>query len=79
MSQTNDLASAFPEHKEQIHVLKATNGHFKRLNDEYEKLSKELHRIETGAETPEDAYVEQLKKLRLAVMDQLAHMLAEAA
>ncbi len=79
MSETNDLASAFPEHRERIHQLKTSNNHFKKLNEQYEKLSKELHRIENGVETPEDAYTEQLKKLRLAVMDEIAHLLAQAA
>lgn len=79
MSYENDLAHEFPQHKETMHTLKATDAHFKRLFDEYDVLSKELHRIAVEVETPDDAYVESCKKKRLALKDEIAGMLAKAA
>lgn len=79
MSYENDLAHEFPQYKERMHTLKMTDGHFKRLFDEYDTISKELHRIEAEVETPEDAYVEECKKKRLKLKDEIASMLAKAA
>ncbi len=79
MSYENDLAHEFPQHKERMHTLKGTSAHFKRLFDEYDTISKEIHRIEVEAETPEDAYVEECKKKRLKLKDEIAAILAKAA
>lgn len=71
----HDLAHEFPEHRDRIHSLKTDNRHFARLADEYHDLVKELHRIEAGEETPADEYVEEQKKKRLHVLDEIALML----
>lgn len=79
MSQAHELTATFPQHKERIHELKMSDGHFRKLHEQYDEVSKELHRIEAEVETPEDAYVEQLKKKRLALLDEIARMLAVSA
>lgn len=79
MSYENDLPHEFPQYKERIHTLKGTDAHFKRLFDEYDTVSKEIHRIEVEVETPEDAYVEECKKKRLKLKDEIAAILAKAA
>ncbi|MBA4274411.1 MAG: GTP-binding protein [Alphaproteobacteria bacterium] len=79
MSYENDLVHEYPQHKERIHVLKMTNAHFKRLFDEYDAVGKELHRIRAEVETPDDAYVEQCKKMHLFLKDELSAMLKQAA
>lgn len=71
----HDLAHEFPEYKDRIHELKLAGGHFAVLMARYHDLVKELHLIETGQETPSDEYVEQLKKQRLAVKDEIAALL----
>ncbi|MCU0671618.1 MAG: DUF465 domain-containing protein [Myxococcota bacterium] len=71
----HDLAHEFPEHRERIHALKGTNGHFTRLMNDYHEVSKELHAIQAGSKTPSDEYVEQRKKARLALLDELFAML----
>jgi uncharacterized protein YdcH (DUF465 family) len=79
MSESHhDLAHEFPEHKDRIHELKTHDEHFKGLAERYHDLVKELHQIEVGEETPGDDYVEELKKKRLAVMDEIAAMLKQA-
>lgn len=75
----NDLPHEFPQFKDAMHRLKSADAHFRKLWDEYDTLGKELHRIEVEAETPEDAYVEQCKKKRLKLKDEIVQMLHKAA
>ncbi|MDX1334558.1 MAG: YdcH family protein, partial [Gammaproteobacteria bacterium] len=58
-----------------IRQLKMENNYFSKLSDSYEDIVKELHRIETQIETPEDIYVEELKKKRLFLKDEIYAML----
>lgn len=74
----HDLAHEFPELKEQIHNLKVSNAHFARLFEEYENLDKEIYRIEEQIENTSDTYMEDLKKKRLKVKDELYAMLKQA-
>lgn len=71
----HDLAHEFPEYKERIHELKMKDHHFASLFDEYEKLDKEIYRIEEQIETPSDEYTEELKQKRVQLKDQLFNML----
>ena len=59
------------EFRDRIHALKESNAHFAHLRAQYHEVAKELHRIETEAETPGDEYVEGLKRKRLALKDEL--------
>ena len=70
------LINEFPEHKDTIHRLKMENAHFHKLMDKYEEVDKHIFRIEDGEEPTEDAYVEGLKKERLALKDEIFKMLA---
>ena len=78
LNEKHDLIHELPEHKETIHNLKMTDNHFARLFDEYHEVDHEIHRIETGVETPSDDYVEEKKKQRLHLKDQLLKMIKEA-
>ena len=51
------------------------NNHFAKLFEEYHEVDHEVHRIETGAETTSDEFLEERKKVRLNLKDQLFHML----
>ncbi len=78
--EKHDLHSEFPEFNQQIHDLKISNAHFSKLFDEYHKLDHEVRRIENGVENTSDDYLEEKKKARLNLKDQLFTMLkAEAA
>ncbi len=79
MAYENDLAHEFPQFKERMHTLKTTDAHFKRLFDEYDTVSKELHRIKAEVEKPGDVYVEQCKKKHLFLKDALAAILTASA
>lgn len=69
--EKHDLLHELPEHRERIHELKTTDGHFARLFDEYHELDHEIHRIEQGVENTSDEYLEGLKYKRLNHKDQL--------
>lgn len=71
----HDLVHEFPEFKQKIHDLKLANSHFARLFTEYHNKDHEVHRIETGAEAASDDHLENCKKERLHLKDQLFAML----
>ncbi|MFO7602675.1 MAG: YdcH family protein [Gammaproteobacteria bacterium] len=78
LGEKHDLLHEFPEYREQIHALKTGNAHFARLFEEYHAVDHEIRRIEEGVETPSDDYLEERKKLRLNLKDQLFEMLQQA-
>ena len=73
--EAHDLLLEFPEHKERIHHLKMENNHFARFFDEYDELNHQIHRIQQDIETPSDEVVEELKKKRLQLKDDLLAMI----
>lgn len=78
MTQKHDLIHELPEFREQIHQLKLSDRHFGRLFDEYHDLDHAVHRIETGAQLATDEQLEDLKKQRLHLKDNLYAMLKSA-
>ena len=46
----HELSEDFPDHAAKIHDLKMNDAHFARLADEYHKVNREVHRVETGIE-----------------------------
>ena len=71
LNEKHDLVHELPEHKDAIHNLKMNDNHFARLFDEYHETDHEVHRIETGAENTADDYLDQRKKRRLQLKDEL--------
>lgn len=74
-SEHHDLVHEFPEFREKIHDLKMSDEHFKKLFDEYHKLDREVYRVEYDIEPRSDTALEDLKKRRLALKDELYHIL----
>lgn len=77
--ESHDLATEFPEYKEQIHSLKMEDKHFARLFDEYGEVDAQLHRIEQAIEVHADDFVEGLKFRRLHLKDELYGILQQTA
>ena len=75
--EKHDLVHEFPEYRDRIHELKVNNTHFSKLFDEYHDVEHEVHRIEQGVETTSDDYLEEMKKKRLALKDQLFEILKQ--
>ncbi len=76
--EKHDLVHELPEHRDTIHQLKMNNNHFARLFDNYHEVDREIHRIETGVENTSDAYLEERKKQRLHLKDELYSMIQKA-
>lgn len=74
----HELHEEFPEEAEAIHALKASNAHFARLAEEYHALNRSIHRMESNVEPVVDATIEDMKKRRLSLKDEIARMLATA-
>lgn len=77
--ENHNLVSEFPEYREKIHQLKQSDAHFNRLFGEYDIVTHDVARIETGAEAASDERLESLKKQRLHLKDELFAMLKKAA
>jgi uncharacterized protein YdcH (DUF465 family) len=69
------LVNEFPQHKERIHALKTSDNHFARRFDEYNDLDREVRRLEGEGSPKADESMEELKKKRLVLKDELYRML----
>lgn len=65
------LVKEFPALRDKIHALKGSNDHFARLAERYEALDKQIVRAEDGIEPCADTLLENLKKQRLTLKDNL--------
>jgi len=78
LGEKHDLIHELPEHKDRIHELKMNNKHFEKLFIKYHDLDHQVRRIEEGVETPSDDFIEELKKERLFLKDELFEMIQTA-
>ena len=79
MALQMDLIHEFPQLKEQIHSLKTTNNHFRRLFDEYHELTRNIEKMENEV-TPVATHTEEEAKVRrVHLKDELYRMLTAAA
>lgn len=72
----HSLHDEFPQHAELLHRLKVSDTHFQTLADNHHDVNREIHRIESGVEAASDERLEDLKKQRLALIDQVAAIIA---
>ena len=75
LGEKHHLAHEFPEYRYLIHVLKTTNPRFAQLHQEYNDLDDEIRRTELEIEVHSDDFLENLKKRRLFLKDELYAML----
>lgn len=79
MSHTpHELSEVFADRSEALQRLKADDAHFARLADRYHELNRAIHRAETDAHPISDAALEDMKKERLGLLDDLRHRLVSA-
>ncbi len=77
MSHTpHELVNEFPDKSDRIHELRLSDAHFAKLTDEYHVINREIHRGETNVEPMDDVHLEDLKKKRLALLDELTGFLS---
>lgn len=71
----HELHDEFPEYVQKLHDLKVSDAHFARLSEDYHEVNREIHRIEAEIEPTSDAYLEDQKKKRLMLLDQISTLL----
>ncbi len=73
MSNTpNALAEQFPEAVDKITTLKESDGHFARLCQDYDALNHKIHLAESNVTPTDDFHLIELRKQRLALLDEIA-------
>lgn len=73
--EKHDLIHELPEYREKIHELKISDAHFAKLFKDYHEVDHAVHRFENGAEHCSDVHLEDYKKKRLHLKDQLVAIL----
>jgi uncharacterized protein len=71
----HQLTAEFPEFVALIHHLKTTDGHFARLFDSYHDVNGKIHRAETNIEPVDDFHMEDMRKVRMRLKDEIYGML----
>lgn len=72
----HELAEEFPEYVDKMHALKGDNAHFAKLFDEYHEINRAIHRAETDIEPTDDFHMEDMRKQRMRLKDEIYGMLA---
>lgn len=76
MSHTpHELAEQLPEFAEAIAARKLSDAHFAKRADAYHELNREIHRGETDVEPMDDLHLVELRKKRLALLDEIRGLL----
>jgi uncharacterized protein YdcH (DUF465 family) len=73
-----DLHNAFPADADILRKLKIEDAHFQHLAARFEALDDEADRIDEGLEAASDDRLELIKKQRLALLDEIAPIVAAA-
>ena len=71
----HDLAHEFPEHSATIHALTLTSARFSKLFEQYESLTNEVEELERADLPVNDVLIEEMKKQRLLLKDELYQLL----
>ena len=73
----HELQDEFPKETRFIEQLTRTNHHFRQLVTRYDEVNQNIHRIESEEQPTTDEVLEQLKKQRLKLKDEIAVILAK--
>jgi uncharacterized protein len=71
----HDIAHEFPEHIDRMRALKTSNPHFAKLFSQYDEDNHAIARYEHGDGAISDEGLEELKKRRLKIKDEIYEML----
>lgn len=72
---SHDLSQDFPDLAGKIDELKASNPRFARLLDDHSALDKQIFNIEKGNGTLDEGSLDDAKRRRLKLKDELCQML----
>jgi uncharacterized protein len=79
MHLAHQLAEEFPDAVQSLAALKAADSHFAYLTGKYDQVNETLQRMEANIEPADDFTMEDLKKKRLKLMDEIAAILRARA
>ncbi|HEX5645241.1 MAG TPA: DUF465 domain-containing protein [Erythrobacter sp.] len=74
----NELTEIFRRDRDLLTRLKVDDRHFANLAERYHEINRTLHRNEAEIEALSDAHAEELKKQRLAMLDEITALLQRA-
>lgn len=72
----HELIADFPDQAEAIHDLRQKNAHFDGLANRYHEVNRAVHRAETDVEPTSDSHLNDLKRQRMVLKDEIAGLLA---
>lgn len=72
----HDLHALFPDHGPALHALKLGSSNFRQLAEEHHDLQSQIQRTEAGLAAVPDDEMEELKKRRLFILDEIAALIA---
>ena len=72
----HDLHAEFPDDSAALHQLKLSDTRYQGVAERYHEVNREIHRIESEVAPASDQHLEDLKKQRLAMLDEVSAMLA---
>jgi len=72
----HDLHALFPDHGPALHALKLGSTSFRQLAEEHHDLQSRIQRAEAGLAAVADDQLEDLKKRRLFILDEIAALIS---
>ncbi len=73
----HELPDEFPHETRLIERQQQSNYEFRRLTTRYDEVNRNIHRIESEEEPTTDAVLEELKKQRLKLKDEITALLTK--
>ena len=78
MSHTpHELNEEFPQQVEKMAKLRQSDAHFEKLSESYHTVNRAIHRAETDVEPTSDDHMQQMRRERMALKDEIAAYLRE--
>lgn len=74
----HDLHNEFPADGDIVHRLKLGDARFQEIAHRYHLLNKQIQSAESGIAPASDARLDDLRKRRLGLLDEVAAMIASA-
>jgi hypothetical protein len=72
----HDLHTLFPDHGPALHALKLSSANYRQLAEEHHDLQSQIQRVEACLAALADDELEELKKRRLFILDEIAALIA---
>ncbi len=74
----HELTTIFARDRDLVSQLKQNDPHYARLAEEYHEVNRQVHRIESETEAASDERIEELKRKRLGLLDEITAIVTKA-